>query len=87
MNDNYKWIDNNRWRHNAVAITPYTSIYENVISFGDVGKTITLDEYLKIENAYIESVKIIMHLNKCDWLKIRYTIVGYKFRKIINLNH
>ena len=78
MVDNYyKWIDNDRWRYKAVSVTAYNPVYDDIrkrpiISFGDVDKTMTLDEYLKIENAYIDAVKIIMKLSKCEWLKIRY---------------
>jgi hypothetical protein len=68
---------NDKWRYSAVSVTAYSPVYEDIrerpiISFGDVGKSMTLNEYFVIENAYIEAVKIIMRLNNCTELKIRY---------------
>jgi len=74
-------VVNNRWRYNAVSITPYNPIYrdEKGVYLNDeifrackVGKSMELDDYLVLENACIESVKIIMSLTKCSSLSIRY---------------
>jgi hypothetical protein len=77
---------NDSWRYKAVGITKYNPIYydENGVytkdewtSISDVGKTydghiFTIREYLETEKKYIEAVKIIMQLNKCEYMNIRY---------------
>ena len=72
---------NDRWRYSAVSITPYNPIYRgengeylksDIFSVSDVGKSMKFNDYLKIENAYIESIKVIMLLTKCSSLSIRY---------------
>ena len=63
---------NDRWRYKDVGITAYENEFEPILSYYDIGKTLTSNEYILIENSYIETVKIIMQLNKCEELIIRY---------------
>ena len=70
---------NDRWRCNAIGITAYKNGFQTIISYSDIGKKLTANEYILIENSYIEAVKIIMQLNKCKELNIRYLEkCGYK---------
>ena len=71
---------NDRWRYKAVGITAYKDEYQPIISYSDIGEILTSDEYILIENNYIEAVKIIMELNKCEDLNIRY-LEKFSYRK------
>lgn len=73
------------WRYNAIRVTKYNPLFrdangnylvEEWSSFGDVGNdfngiNFTIEEYLQIEQKYIDSIIVILNASDCSGVVIR----------------
>lgn len=86
MTNRKKWETEEEWRYTAHTIVKYKPEYYNneghyIINewggMGDVGQIydghiVTLDEYLDVEQKYVDAVTKIMDLSNCKFLTISY---------------